>query len=93
MENLFIGVIASFIIFLLFFLVFLVRGRNDTETGRPQGCGQPKGQCHCRRPDAPIPAEGFTLDEHPPERRLTPEATCARDTTIEKSTGDRQKPS
>lgn len=93
MENLLIGIMASFVMFLLFFLVFLLREKNTSETRHLHGCGQPKGQCHCRQHDAKISSQEFNLQRNPAEWRMTPEAPCPLDASVKKSTGNRQKPS
>jgi hypothetical protein len=93
MENLFIGIAASFVIFLLFFLVFLLRGQNNGETGRLHGCGQPKGQCHCSRHDTKRSHQGFNLHSSHDVWPITPEAPCPRDASVKKSTNSRRQPS
>jgi hypothetical protein len=47
METILIGIIASFVMFVVFFAVFLLRGRGDDNAPAVHSCGRPKGQCHC----------------------------------------------
>lgn len=64
MEQYIIATAVSFIVLLLFFGVFLMRGSDAAAGHGHHGCGRPGGQCQCRGPRKAPPPQ--TLLDAPP---------------------------
>lgn len=70
MQNLIIGVVASFVVFIVFFIVFAIRSRRiERSTGSGMDCGHAGGQCRCRSAEA-------SIQPYPPPEAIESEKPC-----------------